>query len=143
MAIVSIKLTKVLPDNVVIGTEYPMEGVVKLVDIIGSPPWVYAEMQHKEWDKPAAIESVEYVRGLPIPITGEFTIKWIPTLEGIFEYTVIATPAPLAISGIKGLAEILTFPIMARTAPVLKVTTGEIGIDISEFRITSYSKITT
>jgi hypothetical protein len=137
MAFVSVKITKTLPATVVVGTEYTIEGTAKIQDAIGALPWVYAELQHKEWNKPNVVESVEFARGFPIPISGTFSIKWTPTVEGIFEYTVIATPAPLAISAIKGLSEILTFPIMARSSPVLKVTTGEAKDVTSGLTITS------
>jgi len=139
MAFVDIKITKPLPVTVVIGTEYSLEGTVKIENVVGAPPWVYAELQHKEWNKPDIIESIEFARGLPIPITGTFSIKWTPKVQGIFEYTVIATPAPLAVSTVKGLSEILTFPIVARTSPVLKVTTGELTDQFTLLKILEYT----
>lgn len=138
MTFINIKITKPLPSSVVIGESYDIEGTVKIENAVGAPPWVYAELQHKEWNKPDITESVEFARGLPIPITGTFKIPWTPNVEGIFEYTVIATPAPLAISTVKGLSEILTFPILGRSAPKLKTTTGEAKNEISELKILDY-----
>jgi hypothetical protein len=141
MSFVELEITKSLPDTVAIGTEYTIEGTAKIEGAVGAPPWVYAELQHKEWNKPSIIESVEFARGLPIPITGEFKIKWTPEVEGIFDYTVIATPAPLLISGTKSLADILSFPVLARSKPALKTTTGEGASSITDKEIVSYDGV--
>jgi hypothetical protein len=141
MAFVELKITKPLPDTVAVNTQYTIKGTVKIEGAIGAPPWVYAEFQQKDWYKPDVVENIVYARGIPIPITGEFSINWTPDAKGkIYEYTVIATPAPLAISGVKAIASIWTFPVLARTTPALKTTTAETAPSaITGFKVLDYT----
>jgi len=54
--IVGIEITKPLPETAVVGSTYKIEGAVKVFDAVGAPPWVYAEVKHKEWYKPEFAE---------------------------------------------------------------------------------------
>jgi hypothetical protein len=141
MAFIELKITTSLPDIVQVGTEYTIKGTVKIEGVIGAPPWVYAELQQKDWYKPDVTENIVYARGIPIPITGDFSIKWTPDAKGkIYNYTIIATPAPLAISGVKAIAAIWTFPVLARTTPVLKTTTAETAPSaVTGFKVLEYT----
>ena len=95
--IVEIELTTPPPSEGVVGVKYRIEGTAKAWGSVGAPPWVYAEACRKEWWKPDIIEQITYSRGIPIPITGNFSINWTPTRKGLYEVTVVATPAPLSI----------------------------------------------
>lgn len=87
--IAKIEITKPLPETCFVGLTYRLEGTVKVAGI-GAPPWVYAEV------KPlGAAGEVTYERGLPKPISGEFSIDLRFTFTGDYEVTVFATPAPL------------------------------------------------
>jgi len=86
--IVEIEITRPLPETCFIG-DYKLEGTCKVAGI-GAPPFVYAEV------KPlGAAGEVTYERGLPKPISGEFSIDLRFTNIGDYEVTVLATPAPL------------------------------------------------
>lgn len=135
MPLVEIELTKAPPATANVGVTYTIEGNVKFMDVIGAPPWVYAEVQKKDWYKPEIIEETTYERGIPAPITGNFSITWKPTKTGIFEVTVVATPAPIALP-------VIGVPPVVGSSDMMKVTVGEIGIDVSEFKITAYNKVT-
>ena len=98
--IVEIEITKRLPEQAVAGSTYKIVGSVKIFNAVGAPPWVYAEVKHKEWYKPEFLEDASYERGFPIPITGGFSIDFKPEKEGAYEVKVIATPAPLSLPSI-------------------------------------------
>ena len=134
MALVEIELTKTLPSTASVGSVNKIEGSVRFMDVIGAPPWVYAQVQKKDWYKPEILEETTYERGLPIPITGNFSITWSPSKTGIFEVTAVATPAPLALP-------LIGVPPITGKSQMMKVTVGEAGIDVSGFKITDYSKI--
>jgi len=86
--LVEIEITRPLPETCFIG-DYKLEGTVKVAGI-GAPPFVYAEV------KPlGVVGEVTYERGLPKPISGEFSIDLRFTNIGSYEITVLATPAPL------------------------------------------------
>lgn len=110
-----IELSTSLPAEGTVGTTYRIEGTVKIFDTIGAPPWVYAEVQKKDWYKPDVIEETNYSRGFPIPVSGDFKIDWTPEKTGIYEITVIATPAPLSLPAVG------VFPIVGKS-DVMKVT---------------------
>ena len=95
--IVAIEITEPLPETGVIDTTYKIEGTAKMLEKIGAPPWVYAQVRRKEWYKPEIAEEVSYERGFPNPITGKFSIDFKPEKEGEYEVTVVATPAPLSL----------------------------------------------
>ncbi|HUV52312.1 MAG TPA: hypothetical protein VMW64_04470 [Dehalococcoidia bacterium] len=116
--IATIEITEPLPESGVVDSTYKIKGSVKMFDAIGAPPWVYAEVRLKEWDKPEVAEEVSYERGFPMPITGEFTIEFKPEKEGDYEITVLATPAPLS------LPVIGVFPVTGKS-DVMKVAVGE------------------
>jgi len=118
IAIVEIEITKPLPEKAVVDTTYKIEGSVKVADAVGAPPWVYAEIRHKEWYKPEFVEEVEYERGFPLPITGEFDIGFTPEKEGDYEVKVVATPAPLPFPAIG------VWPTVGES-DVMKVAVGE------------------
>jgi hypothetical protein len=124
---VQIIITQALPSAMSSGTEYTIKGTVKLFNKFGAPPWVYAKIQHHEALEPAVVDSVEFARGsFPSPVTGEFTINWTPQTAsgflGAYTYTVIFTPAPIAVGTVSGLSDILVEPILAQTSPPLEVT---------------------
>lgn len=116
--IVGIEITKPLPAEAVAESTYRIEGAVKVFDAVGAPPWVYAEVKHKEWYKPDWAEEKEYLRAWPVPITGDFTIEFKPEKEGDYEVIVMATPAPLSLPA-AGL-----FPILAESDN-MKVSVGQ------------------
>ncbi|MBA7675730.1 hypothetical protein ES703_83967 [subsurface metagenome] len=91
--IVEIEITKPLPETCFVGLTYRLEGTVKLAGI-GVLPWVYAEVNPLLLPLGVAGE-VSYERGLPKPISGEFSIDLRFTDIGDYEVTVVATPAPL------------------------------------------------
>ena len=94
LEIVDIEITVPLPEEGVIDRTYRIEGTVKVAGV-GVPPWVYAETKRKEWWKPEALEETTYERGLPLPISGKFTIDFKPDKLGDYEIAIVATPAPL------------------------------------------------
>lgn len=126
---VKIEITAPLPSEGVIDKTYRIEGTVKMFDAIGAPPWVYAEVKRKEWYQPEALEETDYKRGFPIPVSGEFKIDWKPEKVGIYDVTVIATPAPLS------LPVVGVFPVVGKT-DIMKMTIStkpekpEVGLEI-------------
>lgn len=94
--IVKIEITEPLPETCFVGLSYKLSGTVKVAGI-GAPPWVYAEVMKKEWYKPEVAEEVSYERGLPKPISGDFSIDLRFAATGSYEVTVVATPAPLSL----------------------------------------------
>lgn len=114
-AIVDIEITAPLPSEGAVDFTYRIEGVAKMFDNIGALPWLYAEVQKKDWFKPEIIEETSYKRGFPMPISGEFKIDWKPEKEGIYDVTVIATPAPLSLPAVG------VFPITGKS-DVMKTT---------------------
>jgi hypothetical protein len=122
----TIELSTPLPAEGTVDTTYRIEGTVKILDTIGAPPWIYAEVQKKDWYKPDVIEETDYKRGFPVPISGEFKIDWTPEKTGIYEVTVIATPAPLSLPAIG------VFPVVGKSE-LMKITIAavpEAGLDI-------------
>ena len=117
-AIVDIEITIPLPSEGAIDRTYRIEGIAKLADIIGAPPWVYAQIQKKDWLKPEIIEETSYERGLPIPITGKFSIEWKPTKLGIYDVTIVATPAPLSLP-------VIGVPPITGQSDLMKFTASE------------------
>ncbi len=115
---VGIEITKKLPATAVVDSTYRVEGSVKVFGAVGAPPFVYAEVKHKEWYKPEFSEEKEYIRGWPIPITGDFSIDFKPEKEGDYEVKVIATPAliPLPAIGV--------WPTVSES-DVMKVSVGQ------------------
>jgi hypothetical protein len=113
-----IEITKPLPAEAVAGSTYKIEGSVKLFDVVGAPPFVYAEVKHKEWYKPDFAEEKDYIRAWPVPITGGFSIDFKPEKEGDYEVKVIATPAliPLPAIGV--------WPTVGES-DVMKVSVGQ------------------
>ncbi|MBU1067178.1 hypothetical protein KKE60_05295 [Patescibacteria group bacterium] len=116
--LVKIEITKPLPETGVADSTYRIEGSVKMFDAVGAPPWVYAEVKLKEWYKPEVAEEVTYKRGLPMPVSGSFSIDFRPDKEGDYEVTVLATPAPLA------LPVVGVFPITGKS-DMRKVAVGK------------------
>lgn len=116
--IVGIEITKPLPESAVAGSTYRIEGSVKVFGAVGAPPFVYAEVKHKEWYKPGFVEDKDYIRAWPIPITGGFSIDFKPEKEGDYEVKVIATPAliPLPAVGV--------WPTL-NESDVMKVSVGQ------------------
>ena len=94
---VDIEITVPLPSEGAVDTTYRIEGIAKAWEAVGAPPWVYALVQKKDWYKPEIIEETDYKRGFPMPVTGTFTIDWTPKKEGIYDVTVLASPAPLSL----------------------------------------------
>jgi len=116
--IVTIEITNPLPETGVVDTTYRIEGAARMLDNIGAFPWVYAEVIKKDWHVPEIIEETSYERGLPMPITGDFTIDWKPEKTGIYEVTVLASPAPLS------LPLIGVQPILGKS-DMMKITVSE------------------
>lgn len=134
--IVEIEITTPLPEEGAPDRTYKIEGTSKFHEDIGAPPWVYAEVQKKEWYKPEIVEETDYKRGFPMPISGEFSIEWKPEKEGIYEVTVVATPAPLA------LPMVGVPPIIGRS-DMMKITITEKPVgEYTDLKITSYAKVT-
>lgn len=116
--IVEIEITKPLPAEAVVESTYRIEGTVKVLGAVGAPPWVYAGIRYKEWYKPDWAEDIKYLKAWPVPITGDFSIKFKPEKEGKYEVTVIATPAPLSLPAV-GL-----FPTLAESG-AMEVSVGQ------------------
>lgn len=124
--IVDIEITAPLPSEGVIDRTYRIEGVAKVAEKVGAPPWVYAEVKRKEWYKPEIVEETTYERGLPIPITGKFTIDWTPKKTGIYDITIVATPAPLSLP-------VIGVPPVVGKTDIMKFTAiekAEAGLEI-------------
>ncbi|MBA7580913.1 hypothetical protein ES708_22811 [subsurface metagenome] len=114
--IVEIEITRPLPGICSAGLTYHLEGTVKVAGI-GAPPWVYAEVT------PLGIAGeVTYERGLPKPMSGEFSIDLRFTYTGDYEITVLATPAPqpLPVVGVEpvvGKSAIMTVEVVGVAPP--------------------------
>jgi len=115
--IVEIEITKPLPETAVAESTYKIEGSVKVLGV-GALPWVYAEIKHKEWYKPEFAEEVEYERGFPMPISGDFSIDFKPEKEGDYEVKLIATPALLPLPAVG------VWPTVGESDVVMKVAVG-------------------
>lgn len=139
MAFVDLKITQPLPDTLQVGTQYTIKGTVQIEGVVGAPPWVYARIQHHKLLTPAVIDAVEFARGLPIPITGGFSINWTPTVEGTFTYHVIATPAPFTVSTISAFADVIDQPILAQSDDQTVTTQTTVPADITGMQITSFT----
>lgn len=131
---VKIDVLTPLPSEGIVGSTYKIEGTVKMFDAVGAPPWVYAEVIRKEWTKPEIIEETHYERGFPIPITGEFSIGWRPTKEGIYEVTVVATPAPLSLP-------LIGVPPVIAKGDMMRVTVGKKVYEVKDLKIVSYGGV--
>ncbi|MCJ7791994.1 MAG: hypothetical protein MUP49_06285, partial [Dehalococcoidia bacterium] len=122
----SIKITKSLPATAEVGSTYKIEGSAKVFGALGAPPFIYAQVRHKEWNKPDFAEEKDYIRAWPVPITGGFSIEFKPEKEGDYEVKVIATPAPLSIPVVG------VFPIVGES-DVMKVDVGEKPASVFHF----------
>lgn len=129
--IAKIELTSPPPAEGIVDETIVIEGNVKLFDTVGAPPWVYARVQKKDWYKPDVIEETNHFRGFPAPVSGDFKINWTPQKTGIYDVTVIATPAPLS------LPVVGVFPITGQT-DVTKVTISELSAEL-EIQSSSFS----
>jgi len=136
LEIVDIEITVPLPSEGAVDYTYRIEGTAKMFDAVGAPPWVYAEVKKKDWYKPEVVEEVSYERGFPIPVTGKFTIDWKPKKLGIYDVTIVATPAPLSLP-------VIGVPPICGESDVMKITIAEKPVGgYAELKITSYEKIT-
>lgn len=131
--LVEIEIKTPLPSECAVGGTYTIEGVAKVADKVGPPPWLYAQVQKKDWYKPEILEETSYWRGFPIPITGKFSIDWTPNKTGIYEVTVVATPAPLSLP-------VVGVPPITGQSSMMKVSVGEMGKEVSKFKIVTYRK---
>jgi len=134
MDIVKIEITTPLPAETAVGRTYEIEGVAILTDEIGPPPFLYAEIQKKEWYKPEEIEETTYERGFAMPIGGSFSITWRPTKAGQYEVTVVATPAPLSLP-------VIGVPPIVGRSDMMSVTAIEEISKYTDLRIVSYGKV--
>lgn len=133
--IVKIEITSPLPEEGTIDTTYKIEGSVK-IETVGAPPWVYAEVRKKEWYKPEVVEETSYERGFPLPISGDFSIEWKPEKPGIYEVTVVATPAPIPLP-------VIGVPPIVGRSDMMKITIVEKPAgEYSNLKITKYEKVT-
>jgi len=124
--LVRIEITEPLPETGDLDVTYKIEGTVNIFDAVGAPPWVYAEVKKKDWYKPEIIEETSYERGFPLPISGSFKIDWKPKKVGIYEVTIVATPAPLS------LPVVGVVPIVGKS-DTMKITVAqkpEVGLEI-------------
>lgn len=124
--LVEIEITTPLPSGGTVDSTYRIEGIAKVGEQIGAPPWLYAQVQKKDWYKPELIEETTYERGLPMPITGEFSIEWTPGKIGIYDVTVVATPAPLALP-------LIGVPPITGKSDMMKISIAEkpeVGLEI-------------
>jgi len=120
----------------VVGQVNHIRGRVNIADRFGAPPFVYAEIQKKDWYKPEILEKTWHERGLPKLPEGDFDIEWIPDGTGHYEITVVTTPAPIS------LPMVGVFPITGKSAS-FKVEVGEQPpeeLRIKNFKITRYGK---
>lgn len=135
---VAIDLTKKLPETGVVDSTYRIEGSVKLLDLVGAPPFVYAKIRYKEWYKPEAAEQVDYVRGWPVPITGDFSLDFKPEKEGDYQVSVVGTPAlvPLPVVGVMPTvaeSEVMAISIGQKPAAVFRFSS--VNIDGNEIAL--------
>ena len=131
--VVNVEMTKPPPDTVSIGSTYKIEGTATLGGEVGPPPWVYARVRKKDWYKPEIVESTDYLRGFPMPIGGSFSMEWTPEKEGIYEVTLVATPAPLALP-------VIGVPPITGESTTVSVT-AESGALVKELKIVSYELV--
>ena len=120
----------------VVGQVNHIRGKVRLGDRFAAPPFVYAEIQKKDWYKPEILEKTWHERGIPKFPEGDFDIEWIPDGTGHYEITVVATPAPIS------LPMVGIFPITGKSVS-FKVEVGEQPpeeLRIRNFTITRYGK---
>lgn len=129
--LVKIEIATPLPSEGILGSTYKIEGTVKMFDAVGAPPWVYAEAILKSWLKPEIIEETHYERGFPIPVTGNFSIGWRPTKEGIYEVTVVASPAPLSLP-------VVGVPPITGKSDMMTVTVRKLAYEVKDLKIVSY-----
>lgn len=129
--IVKIEIATPLPSTGAVDTTYKIEGSVKF-EGIGAPPWVYAQVQKKDWYKPEILEETNYERGFPMPVSGHFTIEWKPGRAGIYEVTVVATPAPLSLP-------VIGVPPVVGKSDMMKITIGKAEEVAGELEILSCS----
>jgi len=134
MDLVKIEITTPLPAEVTVGRTYKIEGVATVAGEIGPPPFLYAEVQKKDWYKPEILEETTYERGFAIPIGGDFSITWRPTKAGKYEVTVVATPAPLSLP-------VIGVPPVVGQSDMMSVTTVEEHGKYTELQIVSYGKV--
>lgn len=113
-----IEVTQPLPEEAVAKSTYRIEGSAKLLGALGAPPFLYARIQHKEWNKPEALEEVDYERAWPVPITGDFAIDFKPEEKGEYDVGIISTPAALA------LPVVGVVPVLAES-DLMHVSVGE------------------
>jgi len=134
MDLVKIEITTPLPAEVTVGRTYEIKGTATVAGEIGPPPFLYAEIQKKDWYKPEILEETTYERGFAIPIGGDFTIKWEPEKAGKYEVTVVATPAPLSLP-------VIGVPPVVGQSDMMSVTTVEEHGKYTELQIVSYGKV--
>jgi len=132
--IVNIEITTPPPAQVTVGGTYKIEGKAIVGGVIGPPPWVYAQVRKKDWLKPEIIEETIYLRGFPMPIGGGVSIEWTPNKEGIYEITLVATPAPLPLP-------LIGVPPITGESDMVSVTAGEAGFLFTNLEITSYQVV--
>ena len=131
--IVAIEITTPPPEEATAGTPLTIKGVARFADQVGPPPWVYAEVKKKDWYKPEILEETTYERGFPIPVSGTFSIEWTPKKPGIYEITVVATPAPLPLP-------VIGVPPITGQSDMMRVVTGA-AEGATELKIVSYGAI--
>jgi len=135
MDIVSIEMLSEVPEELPLGVDFVLRGRATFKETLTPPPWVYLQVQKKDWYKPAIIEETHYLRDLANPLeNGEFTTVWKPEKEGHWELTFVATPAPIP------LPVVGVFPITGQSEMKKTVVKETISGDVSEFRITAYYK---
>jgi len=133
MDLVKIEITTPLPAEVTVDRTYKIEGIATVTEGIGPPPFLYAEIQKKDWYKPEILEETTYERGFAIPIGGSFSIKWEPAKAGKYEVIVVATPAPLSLP-------VIGVPPVVGRSDMMSVTTVEELGKYTELQIVSYGK---
>lgn len=134
--LLDVEIRTLLPSEGAVDAVYKIEGSVKIFEAIGAPPWVYAEVKKKDWYKPDILEEVTYQRGFPLPISGDFTIEWSPEKIGIYEVTVVATPAPLPLP-------VIGVPPIVGKSDMMKITVVEKPArQATDFKIVSYEAVT-
>ncbi len=131
--IVEIEITRPLPETWSVGLTYQLEGTVKVAGI-GAPPFVYAEVT------PLRAGEVTYERGLPKPISGEFSIDLRFPYTGDYEITVLATPAllPLPVIGVGpvlGKSAIMTVEVVSVAPPGAEFEVSNLLISPAEVQV--------
>ena len=132
--IAKIEITKPLPETCFVGLTYRLEGTVKVAGI-GAPPWVYGEV------KPLGVAGeVTYERGLPKPISGEFSIDLRFPYTGDYEVIVLATPAPLhlpvvGVEPVLGKSAIMTVEVVSVAPPGAEFEVSDLLISPAEVQV--------